>query len=507
MKKSVVIVGAGYGGLATANLLAKAGYKVDVYEKHATPGGRAGLVKKDGFKFDTGPSWYLMPEVFDKYYSIFNLSAKKELEIIRLTPGYKVFFENQEPITIQGNVAKDKKTFEAIEPGAGERLEKYVQESAAIYKLALGNFLYTNFQKPTELLSPTIIKSGLKMLGYALNNIDRHVSKRFTDNRLKQILEYHTVFLGSSPFETPAIYTLMSNLDFAGGVYYPKRGIYSMVESLVDIGKGLGVNYHYNSDIKKIITKNGQAKGLLLTNGEKIAADIVISNADLHFTETKLLEAKDRSYPEKYWDKRQPGPSALLMSLGIKDKLPNLLHHNLYFTKDWQENFDSIYKNHKIPKSASVYICNPSKTDASVAPKGTENIFVLVPLPSGVDLNQKQTNSLVDRFIEQISVITQQPSLKNNIITKHIYTPNQFSQDYNSWLNGALGGQSHKLMQSAIFRTPNKSKKIKNLYYVGAGTTPGIGLPMCLISSQLVYKRIMGIKSGGPIKQIERPKS
>ena len=504
MSKSIVIIGGGYGGLASANLFAKAGFSVTVVEKNNQLGGRAGQLHQDGFRFDTGPSWYLMPEVFDDYYKLFGLDANKELSLTRLTPGYKVFFESHDPITIQGDLKKDAKTFEAIEPGAGEKLNTYVDASTKLYELSLRHFLYSNFTRKSQLFHKDILKDLPRFASAITTPLDTYVSKQFKDSRIRRMLEYHSVFLGGSPYEIPALYSLMSTLDFKSGVYFPRNGIYSLSENLVKMGKSLGVSYRINSPVSRILTKDGKAVGVKLKDGKVLEADIVISNADLHHTETKLLNPEDSSYPASYWAKKQPGPSALLVSLGIKGKLDNLQHHNLYFVDDWKDNFDAIYKRSEIPEHASIYICNPSKTDPTAAPKGNENIFILVPLPANKKLNKAESNALVDTSIDLLSKVTGNPDIKKRIITKDIVSPQTFDERFNAWAFNALGGQSHLLSQSAFFRTPNKSKKIKNLYYVGAGTAPGIGLPMCLISAQLVYKRVFDIHTSGPLQSIEK---
>jgi len=311
------------------------------------------------------------------------------------------------------------------------------------------------------------------------------------------------VFLGSSPFQAPAIYNLMSVLDFKSGVFYPKRGMYALVESLVRLGSSLGVTYHYNSEVDSIRVENDRATGITLADGTAHEADVVVSNADLYFTETKLLSDTHQSYPESYWKKRQPGPSALLLYLGVKGALPQLEHHNLLFVNDWRENFEAIYQSRTVPESASIYICNPTKTDKSLAPKNHENIFVLVPLPAGLSLDAAAEKRLTKRFVAQIGTMINEPDFASRIISQSKFGPDDFLTEFYSWQSGALGGQSHLLSQSALFRTPNKSKKVASLYYVGAGTTPGIGLPMCLISAQLAYKRIVGDKSGGPVESIE----
>ncbi|MGV9002198.1 MAG: phytoene desaturase family protein [Candidatus Saccharimonadaceae bacterium] len=483
----VIIIGAGIGGLATANLFARDGHEVHVYEKNDQLGGRAGQFEKDGFTFDTGPSWYLMPEVFEHYYQLFNTSAQKELDLIKLTPAYKIYSGDQ-PITITGDLTKDTRTFEAIEAGSGEKLKKYIAKSVQTYRLSLKHFLYSNFDSPWALAHGEILKHGLAMLQLATMPIHSYVKKQFKNPRLQQVLEYPTVFLGSSPYSAPALYSLMSALDFDDGVYYPKGTMYAVVQSLVRIGDSLNVQYHLNSPVVKIITKENKAVGIKLKNAVIEHADVTISNADLHFTETKLLAPNKQSYPEAYWKKREASPSALLMYLGIKGKIPEFEHHTLLFTENWQENFDAIFNKKAIPAPASLYISKTSQSDTT-APKGHENIFVLVPLPSGISLTNRETDELADTYLAQIKTTTG-VDLKAHTVSRTLFGPNDFAGKYNAWQSTMLG-PSHKLSQSAFFRTPNKSKKVAGLFYVGASTVPGVGVPMCLIGAELVYKRIL----------------
>ena len=499
MKKKAVIIGAGYGGLALANLLAKAGHEVAIYEKNPSAGGRIQVVKQNGFTFDLGPSWYLMPEIFEQYYQLFGRSAKTELDLVRFSPGYKVWSEGYEPLIIQGDVDKDMTTFEAIEPGAGKKLQRYVARSSQVYEVAVKHALYNNFTQFSDVLQWPLLRQLPTMLPLVWRTLDAHVSRRFRNLRLKQLLEYHMVFLGSSPFQAPAVYSLMSHLDFRSGVYYPRRGMLELVNSMERLGRSLGAAYHYNSPVKQIVLDSHQATGVELVNGERIGADLVISAADIHHTETKLLSPAARSYSEKYWQKRQPGPGALLVSLGIKGKLSNLHHHNLYFVKNWRENFAAIYETGTVPEHASLYVCNPSKTHPELAPIGHENLFVLLPLPAGVTLTPEQELVCTDKIIKILGEMTREPDLPKRIVSQLIYGPEQFGEQFNAWKYNAFGGESHLLRQSVIFRTHNRSKKIPNLYYVGAGTLPGIGLPMCLISAQLTYKRITRNHRHGPL--------
>lgn len=502
MSKQVVIIGAGIGGIATANLLAKAGYQVTVYEKNAQPGGRAGTMTIDGFTFDTGPSWYLMPEVFEHYFSLLEKSVDDELDLQKLAPAYKVFFEKHAPLTITGDERTDSATFESVESGAGTKLQDYIAKGDEIYKLSLKHFLYTNFSSLRDFTKHDIIRRGHTMTKLAFTPIDKYVRRYVRDIRLRQILEYPMVFLGSSPYSAPALYSLMSALDFREGVYYPQGGLYTIIEKFLQVSKELGVTYHYDTPVAHIDTAAGVVKGVTLENGEHHSADIVISNADLHFTETQLLAPKDQSYPAHYWQKREAGPSALLMYLGVQGSLPQLEHHNLFFVNDWKQNFDAIFASKKLPKPASIYICKPSATDPSVAPKGHENVFVLVPLPAGVSLSHTQLQKAADTYLAMIEDQFAVPDLRKRLVVKQLFGPNEFSDKFNAWQGTALG-LSHLLRQSAMFRTPNKSRKVKNLYYVGGSTTPGIGLPMCLIGAELIYKRLAGNKRGGPVTQIE----
>lgn len=500
-QKKVIIIGAGIGGLATANLLAKAGYDVHVYETSDRAGGRAGILKKDGFTFDTGPSWYLMPEVFEHYFQLLGYSVDDLLDLKRLSPAYKVFFENNDPITITSDLEKDSATFESIEKGSGAWLHDYVEKSDEIYRLSIDHFLYSNFQKPQELLKTTLLKRGPQMARLAFTSIHRYIAGSLHTKRLQQILEYPMVFLGTSPFSAPALYSLMSALDFKEGVFYPDRGLYTIIDGIVKISEDLGVNIHYSAPVQKIIVKDGNAVGVRVA-GENIAADIVISNADLHYTETALLAPDQQTYPESYWQKQQAGPSALLMYLGVKGSIDQFTHHNLLFVDDWRKNFTDIYDSKALPEKASIYICKPTETDKSVAPKGHENLFVLVPLPPDVSVTKRQATELANRYIANIEAMTG-VELSSRIVSQTIVTPNDFGTNYHAWQNTALG-PSHILKQSAFFRTPNISKKVKNLYYVGGSTVPGIGLPMCLIGAELVYKRLAGDKNGGRIASIRQ---
>ena len=482
----IIIIGAGIGGMATANLLAKDGHEVSVYEKNPQLGGRAGRFSKKGFTFDTGPSWYLMPKVFDAYFRRLGTSAEEQLDLIKLTPAYKVY-SGSNSVIITGDLNTDATTFDRIEKGSGATLKSYIAKSRTTYELALQHFLYSNFRHPKDIVNKTVANRLGDMAYLATTPIHSYVRRFFKNTQLQQILEYPTVFLGSSPFSAPALYSLMSALDFDEGVYYPKGTMYAVVEALEALGRSYGVQYKTGATVKNILVENGRAKGITLANGKTVEADIVISNADLHFTETVLLEKRHRTYPASYWNKKEASPSALLMYIGVTGTIPEFEHHTLLFTEHWKENFEAIFKTKTIPKPASLYISKTSQSDAT-APKGCENIFVLVPLPSGISLTKQEQEQLANTYLEQIKQTTG-VDIKQRTVTRTLFGPDDFTETYNSW-QGSMLGPSHKLTQSAFFRANNQSKKVKNLYYVGAGTRPGIGVPMCLISAELVYEKI-----------------
>lgn len=501
LPKSVIIVGAGIGGIATAILLARSGVKVTIYDKLEKPGGRANWFEAHGFGFDAGPSWLLMPDVFEQYYSLIGRTMQTELDLIKLDPAYKLFFENHRPLVIRGDLEHDAQTFELIEKGAGQKLRKYIARAKKTYSAATESFLYTNFDDYRKLLSPRALRALPTVLWFSVQSIDRYVSRFVRAQVLKQVLEYPMVFLGASPYNAPALFHLMSYMDFGQGVFYPKGGMYKIIESLRIAADEAGVTFYQGHEVTKIITKNKQAVGIELATGEQAHAEVIISNADMYHTEHDLLGDDERSFPEAKWQKTVQSPSAILMYLGIEGSLPHLNHHNLIFTDDWRKNFADIFERKTMPFPASMYVCKPSYSDSTVAPEGHENIFVLVPIPAG--LTNLDIEKYTTRYLDQLGDMTGVSNIRNKIVYQKIFGPDDFRAQYHAW-QGSMLGPSHLLRQSALWRAPNKSKKVANLYYVGGSTMPGIGLPMCLISAQLVYKRLTGDTSLGPIKQLRK---
>jgi phytoene desaturase len=507
----VVIVGGGIGGLASAALLAREGHDVVLVERNSEFGGRAGSWERDGFRFDTGPSWYLMPEVFDHFYRLLGTTAAEQLHLVQLDPGYRVYAQGHEqPVDVAADTAETLDTFERLEPGSAARVAAYLDRAREIYELAKERFLYSTFAKLGPVFRGEVLRQGGRLGRLLLEPLDRLVNRTVRDARLRQVLGYPAVFLGSAPALAPSMYSLMSHLDLVDGVLYPVGGFTRIIRSIEGLAREAGAELRSGAEVRRIVVADGRATGVELADGEVIEADLVVSAADLHHTETQLLDDPAlRSYPESYWEKAVAGPSALLVLLGVEGDLPELEHHTLFFAEAWSENFEAIFgREPRIPDVPSFYVCKPSGVDPSVAPEGTENLFVLVPLPAdpglgagGVDgAGDERMEALADRVIATMAEWAGIPDLAQRIVLRRTIGPADFENDLHAWKGTALG-PAHVLRQSAFFRPGNVSKKVRDLYYVGSSTIPGIGLPMCLISAEVLVKRLRGDTTAGPLPE------
>lgn len=486
-KKHVVIIGGGFGGLSAASLLAKQGLKVTLVEKNKDLGGRARVWKKDGFSFDMGPSWYLMPEVYEKFFEQFGKKPSDYYELKRLDPSYRIFFGPNETVDISTDPKENEKLFDSIEEKGGEKFKKYLEVSKYQYDISMEHFIYRDYPNLFSFFNKELLKAGPKLKVF--ENMEKYVNRFFTSDRAKKILLYNIVFLGGSPKITPAIYTVMAHADFNLGVWYPFGGFSVIVQAMTQLAKELGVTIKTNTSVKKIqLNRSGLAEKVITDKGE-IPADIVLANADYSYVETKLLEKKSQTYPLTYWQKKTIAPSGFILFLGLNKKIKNLTHHNLFLANDWVKHFDEIFKKPDWPKDPSYYVCVPSKTDSSIAPKDYENIFVLVPIASGIKDTLKIREEFTNKILTHLEALIDE-KIKDHIVVKRIFSINDFKNDYNSFQGTALG-LSHTLFQTAIFRPKNKSSKIKNLYYTGQYTLPGTGVPMVIISSEIVTKKII----------------
>ncbi|MBD3941724.1 phytoene desaturase [Microbacterium sp. NEAU-LLC] len=510
-----VVVGGGIAGLATAALLSQDGWEVTLLEAREELGGRAGSWEHDGFRFDTGPSWYLMPEVFDHFFALLGTSAARELDLVPLDPAYRVYSDpatGLAPLDVRSGRAEATALFESVEAGAGARLDAYLDSAADAYDLAVTRFLYDTYETTAGLRDPDLLRRAPRLAPLLTRTLARHVESRFADPRLQQILEYPAVFLGGSPYGVPSLYHLMSHLDLDEHVLYPRGGFTEIIRAVTRLAEASGVRIRTGARVSAILTDAGRATGVELADGGRVAADLVVSGADLHATETTLVPDELQTYPERWWRSRTPSPGALLLMLGVQGPLPQLAHHTLLFTREWRAGFDDIFGRHpRIPDPASLYVCRPSATDPGVAPTGHENLFVLVPVPADPELGRggidgqgdAAVESAADRVIAQLSQWCAIPDLARRVVVRRTVAPGDFADDFGAWRGNALG-LAHTLRQSAMFRPRNASRKVDGLAYVGASTLPGIGLPMCLISAELVLKRSRGDRSPGPLAERAR---
>jgi phytoene desaturase len=500
MNQKIVVIGGGMGGLAFANLAAKKGYSVTLLEKNERLGGVANQFEADGFTFDMGPSWYLMPDVFQSYFDLLDEKVEGHLDLVRLDPSYRIFFQgHHRSFDFYSDLERDIPTFEGLEPGSGEKLRNYLEKSKYQYEIAIRGFMYKNNDNVLDFLSKEVATEGREL--EVFSKMSKYVAKHFTTDEVQKIMQYTLVFLGSSPYNTPALYNIMSHIDFNMGVFYPQGGIHEIPKALVNIGKKLGVEYRTDAPIARIKTKRGPAvKSVVLESGEEIETDIIVSNASVHHTES-LLPASYRDHSDRYWNTRKLAPSALIMYLGVKGKLDSLTHHNLLFSPDWKKNFAEIFDAPQWPTDPSLYICVPSKTDPTVAPPDHENLFVLVPIAARTTYTPEILEEQADRMLRLIEQEMNVPDLRERIVYKKLFSVKDFETRYNK-LGGTALGLAHTMSQTSILRPNNVSKKVGNLLYVGADTNPGIGMPIQLISAELALKRLIGDKSSGHLKEI-----
>jgi len=531
----VVVVGGGIGGLATAALLARGGAQVTLLERHDRVGGRTGTWEAGGFRFDTGPSWYFMPEVFEHFFALLGERVADHVDLVRLDPAYRLFAEPERPgdasrpFDVVADAEVDRATFEAMEPGAGEAFRRYTAASTEAYRTALDHFLYTTFERPDRAVSADVARRAGTLAGLLTRTLAQQVARTTDHPVLRQVLGYHAVFLGSSPYRVPALYSLMSHLDLVEGVQYPRGGMYTVIEAIERLAVAHGATIRTEADVVAVEVddaprsgrhprRTGTARGVRLATGEVVPADVVVSGADLFHTETALLPAAHRTLPEPWWQDKGPGISSLLVMAGVRGALPELAHHSLFFTRDWPGNFDAILgpgrggsrpEDLRVPESASLYVARTTATDPTAAPAGHENLFVLVPFPADPAIGAgpagaAELDAHADRYLDQVGTWAGIPGLRERVVTRRVVGPADFARDFSAWRGTALG-MEHTLAQSAVLRPADRSPRVPNLLHVGGGTVPGVGLPMCLISAELVAKRLLGETSSSPLPAPLRP--
>jgi phytoene desaturase len=477
MKSTINIIGSGFSSLAAACYLAKDGYDVTVFEKNKTIGGRARQLVKDGFTFDIGPTWYWMPDVFERFFSDFDKKPSDYYKLEKLNPAYSVYYGKDDYITIEDTLEKITKAFEQEEPGSSKKLNKFIKEAKSNYDIAIKDLVYNPGVSPLELITPATIKK----INQFFSTIKKDVRKEFKNERLIKILEFPVLFLGAKPSDTPSFYSFMNYADFGLGTFHPKKGMYQVILAMENLAIELGVRIKTEANIDKIIIENGAAKGLV-SNGENYFSDVVLSGADYHHTET-LLDKPYRQYSESYWEKKTFAPSSLLFYVGFDKKLKSVNHHTLFFDVDFEAHAEAIYDTCQWPENPLFYASFPSKTDSSCAPQDKEAGIFLIPLAPGLEDTEELRETYFEKIITRFENMTSQ-NVKNNIIFKESFCLNDFIKDYNSYKGNAYG-MANTLMQTAFLRPKLKSKKVENLFFTGQLTVPGPGVPPSLISGKL----------------------
>jgi len=486
LAKKVIIIGAGFAGLSAASFMAKAGWEVKVIEKNSAPGGRARQLKEQGFSFDMGPSWYWMPDVFERYFKLFGKNVEDYYKLTRLDPSYRIYWEDS-CTDIPADYNELKKVFEQFEPGSSLKLDKYLSEALYKYETGINKLVHKPGRSITEFFEWDVIKGVFRL--DVFNSIKKHIQKHFTHPRLRQLMEFPVLFLGALPENTPALYSLMNYADIKLGTWYPKGGMYSVVQGMYKLALELGVKFQFDENAKTIEVRNDKATKLV-TDKTEYSAEVIISGADYHFTETSLLDANSRSYSESWWSKRVMAPSCLMYYVGLNKKLKNVLHHSLFFDATFDKHAQEIYTTKQWPADPLFYVSVNSVSDESVAPPGGEAIVFLIPIAAGLEndneeLREKYFTMLIERMEKHIG-----EKIKDSVVYKKTYAVSDFVNDYNSYRGNAYG-LANTLMQTAIFRPKCKSKKVSNLFYTGQLTVPGPGVPPSLISGEVVAKEVL----------------
>jgi len=481
------VIGAGFAGISAATFLAQKGWDVTIIEKNTLPGGRARKFEVDGFVFDMGPSWYWMPDVFEKYFASFGKKVSEYYSLQRLDPSYRVYFEKA-TWDLPANYESLKDLFESVEPGAGAALDAFLTEAKYKYEVGVGKLVYQPSLSITEFMDLDLLKGVFKL--DVFQSMKKHIARYFKHPYIQFLMEFPVLFLGALPENTPALYSLMNYADIKGGTWYPKFGMYSIVDGMVQVAKELGVNFKLGEEVKSIDIENGVAKKIhtkVTTTGieNEYSFDVLIGAGDYHHIETDLLPAKYQSYSQKYWESRVMAPSSLLFYVGLNKKIPGVTHHSLFFDTDFGVHGKEIYDNPQWPSNPLFYASVPSVTDPSVAPAGGENLFLLIPIAAGLEgdteeVRERYFKILIDRLEKKWGT-----SIGDAIVYKRSFAVADFKNDYHSFKGNAYG-LANTLMQTAILKPSCRSKKVKNLYYTGQLTIPGPGVPPSLISGEVV---------------------
>lgn len=481
MSDSISIIGSGYSSMAAACCLADKGYDVTIYEKNEMAGGRASKFTDEGFTFDMGPSWYWMPEVFENFFNRFGKTASDYYELIQLDPGYQVYFKDNDSISIPADKKSLYQLFESIEAGSAAKLKKFLEEAEYKYRVGIDEYVWKPGKSLLEFADMKVLKSFMRL--QMLSSVSKNVKSLFKDERLRQILEFPVLFLGSMPNRIPALYTLMNHADLSLGTWYPKGGMYKVSEAFYKLALSLGVKFEFNCEIKEVSIENRNIVSIS-SKAKEYKTSFVIAGADYHHFDKEVLPKAYANYSDAYWDSRVMAPSSLLFFLGFDKEIKGLEHHNLFFDSNFDQHAKEIYESPQWPSDPLFYICAPTKTDKGIAPKGHENIFALIPLAPGIKENQDLHARYLNEILSRIEQKTGD-SVKDHLVYKKSFSISDFQSRYNAFKGNAYG-LANTLSQTAILKPKYYNKKLDNLFYTGQLTVPGPGMPPAIISGQLV---------------------
>lgn len=483
--KKVIVIGSGFSGISAACHLANKGYQVTVLEKNSGPGGRASVFQANGFTFDMGPSWYWMPEIFDNFFEAFGKKTSDYYQLVRLDPGYRIYFNDHQKMDVPASLEELYALFEKLEPGSAKLLKKFLSEAEYKYNVGIHEFVHKPGRSIMEFADWRVFKSIFKL--QMLTSMTKHVDQHFKHPHLRELLKFPVLFLGATPENTPAMYSLMNYADLVLGTWYPMGGMHEIVKAMVAVAEELGVKFEYDNTVKEIVVTNKRSTKIITSKGE-YATDILVGGADYHHIEQELLPKAFRKYKPKYWDSRVMAPSSLLFFVGVNKKIKNLQHHNLFFDADFKQHAIEVYDQPSWPSDPLFYVCCPSKTDAGVAPEGQENLFFLMPTAPDLDDNENTREQYFDLMIKRLEAQTGD-TIRDHIVYKKSFAHQDFKSRYNAFKGNAYG-LANTLKQTAILKPSIKSKKVKNLYYTGQLTVPGPGVPPSIISGEVVAKEI-----------------
>jgi phytoene desaturase len=484
--KTAIVIGSGFAGISAATHLANSNFKVTVLEKNSTLGGRARVFEKDGFTFDMGPSWYWMPDVFDRYFNNFNKSVSDYYNLVRLDPSYKVVFKDNDSLDIPADYGNYQRMMESLENGSARNLDQFLAQAAYKYTKGINSLVHKPGRSIMEFLDLNLFLDVLKMDIFM--SYDKHIKKFFRNEKILRLMEFPVLFLGAVARNTPALYSLMNYADIILGTWYPLGGMHKVIEGMVKLAEDIGVEFITDQEVEKLDVKNNQINSVE-TKDSKYYTDVVVAGADYYHVDSRLLEPKYRNYNEDYWSKKVLAPSAMIFYLGVNKKIKHLNHHNLFFDADFSAHVEEIYSNPSWPEEPLFYTCAPSKTDPAVAPEGMENLFILIPVASGIEESDKITDHYFRQVVYRLEKHTGE-KIWDHIIYKRNFTRKNFIADYNSFKGNAYG-LANTLRQTAILKPTIKNKRINNLYYTGQLTVPGPGVPPSIISGEVVAKEVI----------------